>query len=835
MGKGIQGAVLKGLGAREHVLTVMGREYRADHFVRVFLRSDTLLAPGGEAPGNWVRAWFPDPGGGAKQFQRGYTLVEADPGTGEFAIDFVIHHPIGPAAYWATTCEPGDQIVAMRFGEEPFELLDPAPAGYLFLGDLASYPAIHALACSIPQEHPVVVYLEQHDERDVQLPLPSGPNIEARWVDELPDGQGLAQAISGRDWTGWYAWVTAESLATRRARTPLEREFGLNRATLHAHAYWVRGRAMGKSRVLEQAAREQEPQPTVAPTAAPVPVRVLAPARGALFVGGLAQALLAVVQIVPFILFAEVARLFLRGAGVDEFIAVGVAALLVMALSAAGTTVLLFGMHIYDARFAAALRRRLMDKLSTLPLGWFTNRKAADVKTLVGDDVAALHYVVTHSVLDLVAAVVTPVVTLGYLFAVQWRLALVLLLPLVVFLFVMIRISRRDADKNALVQRTSALASGQAQTFLSTIDQARVFGPRAVVDLPETLNRMGDVVERWQQETSLAKTQAVMINRPTTVLGLLVLAGWAFVSAGWMRPEELIVFLIVGTSCGAQLIGIASGIGVLTQAFAARDSLEWLLGTPGLVSPDNRHAPPGHVRFAGVRFGYGAGPAVLPALDLELEPGQVTALVGPSGAGKSTVAALLARMWDPQEGVVSIDGIDIRNLSSDELYAKVAILLQDVQLLRASVRDNIALSRPEATDEQVRAAAEAAQIHERIMQLPQGYDTVVDNTRLSGGERQRIGIARTLLADTPIVVLDEATAAADPDSEWAIRQGLDRLLTGRTVLMIAHRLHTVRDADRIVVLRDGVIAESGTHQELLDRNGTYAELWHAGSGHEGSR
>ena len=835
MGKGIQGAVLKGLGAREHVLTVMGREYRADHFVRVFLRSDTLLAPGGEAPGNWVRAWFPDPGGGAKQFQRGYTLVEADPGTGEFAIDFVIHHPIGPAAYWATTCEPGDQIVAMRFGEEPFELLDPAPAGYLFLGDLASYPAIHALASSIPQEHPVVVYLEQHDERDVQLPLPSGPNIEARWVDELPDGQGLAQAISGRDWTGWYAWVTAESLATRRARTPLEREFGLNRATLHAHAYWVRGRAMGKSRVLEQAAREQEPQPTVAPTAAPVPVRVLAPARGALFVGGLAQALLAVVQIVPFILFAEVARLFLRGAGVDEFIAVGVAALLVMALSAAGTTVLLFSMHIYDARFAAALRRRLMDKLSTLPLGWFTNRKAADVKTLVGDDVAALHYVVTHSVLDLVAAVVTPVVTLGYLFAVQWRLALVLLLPLVVFLFVMIRISRRDADKNALVQRTSALASGQAQTFLSTIDQARVFGPRAVVDLPETLNRMGDVVERWQQETSLAKTQAVMINRPTTVLGLLVLAGWAFVSAGWMRPEELIVFLIVGTSCGAQLIGIASGIGVLTQAFAARDSLEWLLGTPGLVSPDNRHAPPGHVRFAGVRFGYGAGPAVLPALDLELEPGQVTALVGPSGAGKSTVAALLARMWDPQEGVVSIDGIDIRNLSSDELYAKVAILLQDVQLLRASVRDNIALSRPEATDEQVRAAAEAAQIHERIMQLPQGYDTVVDNTRLSGGERQRIGIARTLLADTPIVVLDEATAAADPDSEWAIRQGLDRLLTGRTVLMIAHRLHTVRDADRIVVLRDGVIAESGTHQELLDRNGTYAELWHAGSGHEGSR
>ena len=497
MGKGIQGAVLKSLGATEHVVTVMGREHRADHFVRVFLRSDTLLAPAGEAPGNWVRAWFPDPDGGAKQFQRGYTLAEADPGTGEFAIDFVIHHPMGPAAYWATTCEPGDQIVAMRFGEEPFELLDPAPRGYLFLVDLASYPAIHSLACSIPPEHPVVVYLEQHDERDAELPLPEGPNITASWVEELPDGQGLAQAISGRDWTGWYAWVTAESLATRRARTPLEREFGLNRATLHAHAYWVKGRAMGKSRVLEQAAREQEPHPTVAPTAAPAPERVLAPARGALVVGGTAQGLLAVLQVVPFILFAEVARLFLRGAGVDEFIAVGFTALWVMALSAIGTTALLFGMHIYDARFAAALRQRLMDKLSTLPLGWFTNRKAADVKTLVGDDVAALHHVVTHSVLDLVAAVVTPVVTLGYLFVVQWQLALVLLLPLVVFLSVMIRISRRDADANVLVQRTSALASGQAQTFLSTIDQARVFGPKAVVDLQGTLRRMGDVVEQW--------------------------------------------------------------------------------------------------------------------------------------------------------------------------------------------------------------------------------------------------------------------------------------------------------------------------------------------------
>ena len=871
MGKGIQGAVLRALGAKEHSVVVTGRTHLAEHFIRIAFRSDTLLGDGPLHPDSWIRLWFPNPDDPSTLHQRGYTLVDPDPESGTFAIDFVLHHPMGPASYWAGSCEVGERLVAQRFGAQPFTLLDPPPAGYLLLGDLASYPAITSIAAAVPDDVPVAVYMERHSPLDETLPLPDGRLVTAAWVDELPDGQGLAQAIDGRDWTGWFAWIGAESLATRRARSLLIRDHGLNKATLHAQAYWMRGRALGKSRTLaelnelnelnaareaaEPAVRAEKPErdPSGGPgrtvPAAPVPppaasavepeapVPVLAPAKRAMWAACVAQVLLSVLQVIPFILLADVARLLLAGAPPGRFLRTAVTAGVVMGLAATGTAVLLTALHVYDASYSAALRRRLMDKLTRLPLGWFASRGSEEVKRIVGDDVNALHYVVTHAVTECVGVVATPLLVLVYLFGVQWRLALVLLLPILAFVVVMSRIMKRDADDVARSQRCTARVSAQAQTFISSREEARVLGTSSVVDLPGTLAETGDFIAEWQMRTGPAKIVAVMLNRPTTVLGLLLAAAYPMMILGWTDAPELLPFLVLGTSFGGRLLGVSTSIGALTSGLQARDALETFLAPPELVLPTADGGPegagpppapaPDRLALEGVTFAYDAGHPVLTDLSLSLEPGVVTALVGPSGAGKSTVAALAARLWDPQGGRVALGGTDLRELAQDDLYARVTILLQDVQLIRATVRDNIALTRPEATRAQIEEAARAARVHDVIAALPQGYDTVVDSSRLSGGERQRLGIARALLADTPVVILDEATASADPDSELQIRQALNTLLKGRTVLMIAHRLHTVRDAERIVVMDHGRVVETGTHASLMAADGVYAAMWAA--------
>jgi len=246
-----------------------------------------------------------------------------------------------------------------------------------------------------------------------------------------------------------------------------------------------------------------------------------------------------------------------------------------------------------------------------------------------------------------------------------------------------------------------------------------------------------------------------------------------------------------------------------------------------LPEPAHPVEPQGHqVRLQDVRFGYEDDHEVLRGIDLVLEPGTITAIVGPSGSGKSTLVQLLPRFFDPAHGSVLLGGVDLRELGGQELYRMVSFVFQDVRLLHASVADNIALAVPNAALDDVVRAARLANIHDRILELPRGYETVIgEDVKLSGGEAQRISIARALLANTPILVLDEATAFADPQTEQAVRRALTTLEGDRTILVIAHRLETVADADTVVVLENGSIAERGKPAELLAQNGKFAAFW----------
>lgn len=496
------------------------------------------------------------------------------------------------------------------------------------------------------------------------------------------------------------------------------------------------------------------------------------------------------------------------------------------------------GMAHYGA-FNILLRLRLMLALSLhrMPLSQLGRHGSGALRKTVLDDTGSLEGFLAHMLPDAIAAATVPLAALALLATVDWRMTLAAVAPLPLAILMQVILMRGAPERMARWQDLQSGIATQMVEYLRAMPVVKSFGlsAQSFGKLASAIHDVQAWIEKYVR-ISASGWAAFMALLSGNVVLVAPLGGWLWLQ-GEIGVPTLVLFLLVAPAVLQPLLRLTFALGEQARRNEALNRIGELLRTPapesGLTAPPL--ATPHDIDFRHVDFRYeGRSGGALQDVSFTARAGQITALVGPSGAGKSTVVRLLAGLQEPSAGGIELAGCAFADWPAQERMGRIGAVFQEVFLFHGTIRENLCLARHDASDAELVAAAQAAQIHDFIVSLPRGYDTHIGELggQLSGGERQRLSIARTLLKDAPVLLLDEVSAYADADNEWRLQQALQHVVAGRTVLMIAHRLHTVSHADHIVVLDGGRVSAQGRHEELLQTSALYRQLW---ADHEDAR
>ena len=486
--------------------------------------------------------------------------------------------------------------------------------------------------------------------------------------------------------------------------------------------------------------------------------------------------------------------------------------------------------HLATFHTLAVIRKKALDKLAKMPLGDVISQPSGSLKSTIVERIDSIETTLAHILPEFTTGIGAPIIILLYAFLISWKLGLAALItvPLGIVCYALMMFGYEE-NYGRTVRATKALNAVTTE-YINGIEVIKVFGKAqsSYEKFAAAAKESAASFVDWMRKCNVYMTFAMCIM-PATMLSVLPIGG-IMTMHGTISTADFITIIILTVGLIEPLIGIMSYSDDIAQMDTIVTEVRKIIDAPEMVRPEKltKQINGGDIILDKVIFSYSDN-EILHGISMTIHKGEFVALVGPSGSGKSTVARLIASLWDTDSGSISLGGVNIKDIPLDDYNDKIAYVSQDNFLFDLTVRENIRLGRQTATDKDVEEAAKKCGCHDFIMSLENGYDTVVGSSggHLSGGERQRIAIARAMLKNAEIIILDEATAYTDPENEAVIQKSVAKLVEGKTLIVIAHRLSTVKNADRLYVIRDGIVAEQGTHQELLAQNGLYSKMWAA--------